>query len=174
MRNTIFAFAIFLSVLLLGTLVVYEFEPQPIQTVKLQTLKVLPLPIFYRTTFTAKEVDCLAKNVYYESRGESALGQLAVAQVTVNRWNQNPTRTICQVVYQAGQFSWTFDEARKQPSRKSATWQQAMNIAMRVLHNKECCFEVGNATYYHATYVKPKWAKKKKMITKIGNHIFYN
>jgi spore germination cell wall hydrolase CwlJ-like protein len=128
-----------------------------------------------------KEVDCLAKNIYYEAGGESYEGKLAVAQVTINRTNDaRYPKTICGVVYQktsyAGkvtcQFTWTCE--RSYPIRSKYNWEESVMIARRaltesILHDK---IASSNALHYHAVYVDPKWSKGK-IIMKIGNHIFY-
>ncbi|WP_439616555.1 cell wall hydrolase [Shinella sp.] len=135
-----------------------------------------PLPA---GVFTAKEQKCLAEGIYFEARGEEVKGQAAVAQVILNRV-RNPTypNTICGVVYQNEnwrnrcQFSFACDRI---PDLILAPWhwKTAKEIAMAVTAGKIWLDDVGSATHYHATYVKPPWGRTMKRVAKIGQHIFY-
>ncbi|HZY67779.1 MAG TPA: cell wall hydrolase [Devosia sp.] len=128
----------------------------------------------------AQELNCLAEAVYFEARGESELGQLAVAQVVVNRTgSQAYPRSICGVVYQnqhkrnACQFSFACDGLPEVKS-EAAAWQKAKHIAYRIAGGGEVKTALlRTATHYHATYVSPSWAKKMTRLSKIGSHIFY-
>lgn len=122
-----------------------------------------------------KELNCLALNIYFESRGESILGQKAVAWVTLNRVKSKKyPNTICGVVYQKGQFSWTFDGLSDRPRNKKQ-WEVAKKLAKMVTNE----FERGRidptkgSTMFHAAYVKPQWRKKFHRVLRIDNHIFY-
>lgn len=130
-----------------------------------------------------KQVDCLAKNIYYESATESYEGKLAVAQVTLNRANSGKFPSdICAVVYQKTtdqqlrtvcQFSWTC-MVKELVVRDKYTWEESVLIAKRALtvtHLHDTIAE-SKALYYHAVYVNPGW-NKQKVVKKIGNHIFY-
>lgn len=132
-----------------------------------------------------KQVECLAKNIYYESAGETYEGKLAVAQVTLNRVKSGQFPSdICAVVYQKTtdanlrtvcQFSWTCMVKEMVHGQDRYRWEESVLIAKRaltvpVLHDK---IAETNALYYHATYVNPGW-NKNKVVTKIGNHIFYS
>lgn len=124
-----------------------------------------------------REVECLAKNIYYEAGSEPYKGKLAVAQVTMNRVkSDNFPRTVCGVVYQklnnVCQFSWVC-EKDLQP-RYGQQWKESMNIAESILINRKSYNVVGTAKYFHATYVNPTWSKTKDMVAQIGNHIFYH
>jgi spore germination cell wall hydrolase CwlJ-like protein len=129
--------------------------------------------------FTAKEQDCLATGIYFESRGESVKGQAAVAQVILNRV-RNPAypKTICGVVYQnedwtnACQFSFACDKIKDRVN-SPYHWQIARQVAMAVTSGKIWLPEVGSATHYHAVYVKPRWAAEMVKVGRIGMHIFY-
>jgi N-acetylmuramoyl-L-alanine amidase len=115
---------------------------------------------------------CLSLNVYHEARGERVEGQIAVAQVTLNRKADNRwPDTICGVVYQDKQFSWTHTIKDHTP-KEEAAWKQAQIIARDVM--------IGNvedptagATHYHASWVNPSWAKELKLAKVIGVHLFY-
>lgn len=116
---------------------------------------------------------CLALNVYHEARGEPTEGQLAVAQVTMNRvhsmyWPDS----VCEVVWQPYQFSWTNDGLSDVPTDTLA-WARSKQIAQYTLNQSVYLKDVGNATHYHADYVSPKWAKHMAYKTTIGRHIFY-
>ena len=132
-----------------------------------------------------KQVECLAKNIYYESAGETYEGKLAVAQVTLNRVKSGHFPTdICAVVYQKTtdanlrtvcQFSWTCMVKEMMHGQDRYRWEESLLIAKRaltvpVLHDR---IAETNALYYHATYVNPGW-NKQKVVMKIGNHIFYS
>jgi spore germination cell wall hydrolase CwlJ-like protein len=132
-----------------------------------------------------KQVECLAKNIYYESAGETYEGKLAVAQVTLNRVNSGIfPRDICSVVYQKTtdqnlrtvcQFSWTCMVKEMVHGQDRYRWEESLLIAKRaltvpVLHDR---ISETNALYYHAVYVNPGW-NKQKVVMKIGNHIFYS
>ncbi|MCA1370824.1 cell wall hydrolase [Bradyrhizobium sp. BRP14] len=135
-----------------------------------------PLPA---TVFSKEEQTCLAEGIYFEARSEPVKGQAAVAQVILNRV-RNPTypKTICGVVYQNKawrnrcQFSFACDMIRDLIYSRSH-WKTAKEVAMAVTAGKIWLPEVGSATHYHATYVKPAWAKTMKRVGKIGLHIFY-
>ena len=123
-----------------------------------------------------KELACLTKNIYYEAAQESYEGKLAVAQVTLNRANDpNFPSTICGVVYQRTlgtcQFSWTC--LKNLAIQNKYAWEESEMVARKaltepVLHD---IIAKNNVLYYHAVYVNPGW--KGRVITKIGNHVFY-
>lgn len=126
------------------------------------------------------ELQCLAENIYFEARGEPLAGQFAVAEVTLNRVAApNFPKTICGVVHQThwdarrrrsiGAFSWTELEVNG-PS--GAPWRQAMQVA-RVVYEGQNQPVVPGALYYHATSIKPYWAKSRKTVARIGEHVFY-
>jgi spore germination cell wall hydrolase CwlJ-like protein len=123
-----------------------------------------------------KQLDCLAKNIYFEAAGESYEGKLAVAQVTINRVNDSRfPSTICGVVYQRTlgtcQFSWTC--LKNLAVRNKYAWEESEIVARKaltepILHDK---IASTNAQFYHAVYVNPGW--KNRVVAKIGNHVFY-
>lgn len=116
--------------------------------------------------------ECLAMNIYHESRSEVVEGQIAVAHVTVNRVGHNNwPDTICGVVYQNKQFSWTHTIKDHTPYEKKA-WDQALVIARDVIIGNTVD-PTNGATFYHANYVNPSWAKQMKVSKVIGVHIFY-
>jgi len=120
-----------------------------------------------------KDHECLSMNIYHESRGEQAQGQIAVAQVTVNRvkHKQWPS-SICEVVYQPKQFSWTHLIKNHSPKETKA-WKRAQVIARDVLIGNVADV-TGGAVFYHANWIKnPYWAKEVTLSKVIGNHLFY-
>ena len=135
-----------------------------------------PLP---PAAFSAAEQRCLAAGIYFEARGEKLSGQAAVAQVILNRV-RNPTypNTICGVVYQNKtwrnrcQFSFACDGIRDRV-RSPKAWNIAEEIALATTAGKIWFKQVGSSTHYHATYVRPRWAKKMRRVGRIGLHIFY-
>ena len=115
---------------------------------------------------------CLALNVYHEARGESVAGMFAVAAVTMNRVKSARfPNDVCSVVWQRGQFSWTKDGRSDMPRELSA-WQHALWIASLTLEYNPENF-VGDATYFHSVRANPKWAKVKRLVTRLGRHYFY-
>jgi len=126
-----------------------------------------------------KEQACLATAIYFESRGEPVKGQVAVAQVVLNRV-KNPTYpdSICKVVYQNKrwrnrcQFSFACDGIRDRVHNMQL-WKQAQTLAADVIEGRRWLKEVGASTHYHATYVNPRWAHRMNRKSKIGQHIFY-
>ena len=116
--------------------------------------------------------ECIAKNIYYEARSEPIEGQIAVAHVTMNRVNSDYwPNTPCEVVYQSKQFSWTH-LVKDQTPRENKAYDKAMTIARDVLLGNTVDPTYG-ATFYHANYVNPSWAKQMTVSKVIGYHIFY-
>jgi len=130
-----------------------------------------PVNNLYRIKHDTTQLNCLAKNIYYETQGESLKGKIAVAQVTLNRviHQQDFNKTICGVVYQKHQFSWTNS---KQTISDHKQWHEAKHIASDILQGK-LFLENFDALYFHANYVKPQWRNSKQYITTIGKHLFY-
>ena len=152
---------------------------QALLPVVLGTLIALPLDKAEKTLNTAyqtvkatnAELLCLAKNIYYEARGEPIHGKIAVAQVTLNRVTHRTEfqSSICQVVYAKHQFSWTMEQHREP---RGEAWLEAKTIAKAVVVGT---VHLPNfkALYFHNLTVKPQWNKTKELVAKIGNHIFY-
>lgn len=127
----------------------------------------------------ARELQCLSTAIYFEARGESYRGQVAVAQVVLNRVKDHRyPDTICAVVYQnqhqrnACQFSFACDGIPETVTDRRA-WAQAQEIAAKVTSGELYLPEVADSTHYHATYVRPAWAPRMQRMTQIGLHIFY-
>lgn len=140
---------------------------------------------------TQEDRVCLAQNVFFESRDQSTLGQVAVAWVTLNRMTASQfPMTICEVVKQGHkdadgnmirnkcQFSWYCDgKSDRIPSNVIAqhAWEDAQLVADVVLLDwaRARMSPVENATFYHAEYVSPYWADSFTEVVSIGDHIFY-
>ncbi len=127
----------------------------------------------------AREQRCLAQAIYFEARGESKEGQAAVAQVVLNRVSSGlyPS-TICGVVYQnrdhyeGCQFSFAC-EGRSLRITEPDAWHSAVRIAASVMSGQTYLAQIGDATHYHADYVRPDWSYRLKKMDVIGHHIFY-
>ena len=134
---------------------------------------------------------CLALNTYHEAKNQSLVGQIATAQVVMNRVEDNRfPNTICEVVKEGPtrpswedpnkeypikhrcQFSWYCDGKDDTPKNEKA-WKTAQDVAFLVLYDKIKFDVTEGATHYLATYVRPSWAKTKKRTTRIEKHIFY-
>jgi N-acetylmuramoyl-L-alanine amidase len=116
------------------------------------------------------EMDCLAKAVYFEAKGESLDGQLAVAEVIMNRAKSGRfASTLCGVVKQPSQFS--FVRGGGFPAVVyPAMWRQAVGVA-HVAMNKLWDGPAQGALYFHAKRVSPNWGKQR--VASVGNHVFY-
>jgi spore germination cell wall hydrolase CwlJ-like protein len=125
-----------------------------------------------------KAQKCLATAIYFESRGESVRGQIAVAQVVMNRvFTPYYPNSVCGVVYQktrpdACQFTFTCDHARDVITEPDA-WARADHIASDMLDGKLWMPEVAKATHYHAFWVRPDWINEMHTIATLGVHTFY-
>jgi len=130
---------------------------------------------------------CMAFNIYHEARNESMLGQIAVGQVVMNRvWDKRFPDTVCEVVKQAVthkgtnkpvlfrcSFSWYCDGQVDAVNKDSKAWRYSLEYASIVLSGRIVLDITEGATHYHATYVRPAWAKTKTRTTRIDRHIFY-
>ncbi len=125
------------------------------------------------TVTSAHDLQCLAMNIYHEGRGEPSKGQAAIASVTMNRVRSKIyPNSVCAVVWQHKQFSWTQIDSRHLLIDDAVAWKQALVVAQLFL-NGATLTQVGNATHFHADYVKPYWIADNKLVGKIGKHYFY-
>ena len=127
----------------------------------------------------SKSEKCLAEAVYFESRGEAVRGQIAVAQVVMNRvFSGKYPDTVCGVVYQnkyrhfACQFTFACDN-NPDVIREPDMWERARKIAKAMLDGQIWLPEVGKSTHYHAYWVRPSWVAEMKKMYKFGVHTFY-
>jgi len=134
----------------------------------------------------AEALVCLALNVYHEARDQPFIGQVAVAQVVMNRVRDDRyPDDVCGVVYQGPTYSWKPDfpvrhrcqfswycDGKSDNTIDTEAWEIAMLIATGVYNGNLGDFVEG-ATHYHATYVLPEWAETKTKTVQIGDHVFY-
>ncbi|HYS90258.1 MAG TPA: cell wall hydrolase, partial [Bradyrhizobium sp.] len=127
----------------------------------------------------AKSEKCLAEAVYFEARGEAVRGQIAVAQVVLNRaFSGFYPSTVCGVVYQnkhrhlACQFTFACDNVAD-VVREPDMWDRARKIAKAMLDGQLWLPEVAKSTHYHAYWVRPSWVNEMKKTYKFGVHTFY-
>ena len=129
---------------------------------------------------------CMATNIYHEAKNQPMAGQIAVAQVVMNRVNDNRyPDNVCDVVkqgltYKNGkvvlgkcQFSWYCDGKKDDVDKKSEKWRNSLRYASMVITNRVTLDITEGATHYHATYVRPAWARTKTKTVRINRHIFY-
>ena len=117
---------------------------------------------------------CLAKNIFHEASVEDELGMFAVAQVTINRVrNANYPDTICDVVMQPSQFSWTNDRNRRWDHPTGPKWETAKRIARQVIKEGYRVPALQSAMFYHADYSTPSWSDPNAVVAQVGSHIFY-
>jgi spore germination cell wall hydrolase CwlJ-like protein len=121
-----------------------------------------------------EEQHCLAGAVYFEARGESLEGQLAVAEVVLNRASSKKyPKGICKVVTQPWQFSFIQKGEFPPINKASKSWRKAVAIA-KIAQGKLDGTLADGVLWYHADYVSPSWGKRLDREKKIGLHIFYS
>lgn len=125
------------------------------------------------------ELICLSLAVYHEARSEPFVGQVAVAEVVLNRKDSRRyPDTVCEVVTQGGtnrhrcQFSYYCDGKTEEPHNRRA-WRRAVAIA-KLTQNGVISADLQGSTHYHASYVQPYWRNHFTLVTQIGEHLFYN
>jgi len=174
------AFLAMLALLLLGiggTISLAYLDGTRIEPARLEAL----LDRESRARQRADDLQCLAENIYFEARGEPLAGQFAVAEVTLNRTRAaNFPHTVCAVVHErrwdperrrrVADFSWTELAALSPP--QGPAWRQAMLVASATYDDLHAPLVPG-ALFYHATSVRPSWARERRAVATIGNHIFY-
>ena len=110
----------------------------------------------------------LTLNIYHEARGESQIGQQAVAHVTLNRATEQH-RSLEEIVRAPYQFSWTFQKSVYIPT-ETKSFMRCMRSALKAMVNED--FTDG-ATFYHSQNVEPDWKNEKTYVAQYGRHIFY-
>ncbi|WP_375290656.1 cell wall hydrolase [Qipengyuania sp.] len=120
-----------------------------------------------------EEMRCLAGAIYFESRGEPLAGQLAVAEVIINRAasHQFPA-DYCGVVYQRSQFSFVKNGRMPNIRTGSAAWKRARAIA-QIAHKGLWDSEAVGSLFFHARSVAPSWRHKRHAMATISRHVFY-
>lgn len=160
---------------------VYLFAQDPLQAVAPQP----PAATVPRVPFDCRAYRgdddgfvCAACNAYHEARGETLGGQIAVVKVTIARMRaEGYPKSLCAVVWQPGQFSWTLEGHTRVSDRHAWDVAQAaahLAIEAAIGHGDLRAYTpaaVDGATHYHAKSVSPDWGLKR--VATIGNHIFY-
>ena len=142
---------------------------EDVQEIKQAVLTRTPVKIKYNKN----DVECLARNIYYEAGVEPIAGKIAVGNITVNRVKTKYWGThICDVVYAKDQFSWTKERKRGWVELKGQAWADSKAAANAVLNGLKVK-QLDSALFYHADYVKPAWRDNSKRVLKVGKHIFY-
>jgi spore germination cell wall hydrolase CwlJ-like protein len=119
----------------------------------------------------SRELECLAAGVYFESKSEPLAGQLAVGEVIANRADSGRfPSSYCGVLFQRGQFSFVRGHSWPKINKSGRQWKTAVAIAKIVDQDLKDSV-VGNALFFHAKRVSPKWRLKR--VASVGNHIFY-
>lgn len=129
-----------------------------------------PKPVAHK--LSARDMRCLALNVYWESRGQPVAGQAAVAHVTLNRAASSRfPASVCGVVHQGCQFGWTCEKGPKTPT-EDAAWEVAQEVARRAAAGERD--PTGGALYFHHVQERPQWARGRyghRVV--IGQHVFF-
>jgi len=121
------------------------------------------------------EQDCLANAVYFEARGEALQGQLAVAEVVMNRAASGRyPASLCAVIVQHAQFSFVRHGHIPQADHGSEAWRRAVGVARVAVEGMAPRLLPTNCLWYHADYVSPSWGQRLAETTQIGRHIFYS
>jgi spore germination cell wall hydrolase CwlJ-like protein len=125
---------------------------------------------------SAEELHCLAQNIYFEARGESQLGQEFIAWTTINRmYDERWPDTICDVVWQSKQFSWTHDGKSDTP-KDAAAWERAVDIARLVWEDSQESLALDpteGAIAFVESSTASSWHENLERIVRIDNHTFY-
>ena len=123
--------------------------------------------------YSEEDVLCLAKNIYHEARGQDIDGQYAVGFVTMNRVNHADfPNSVCEVVYEPYQFSWTHQGMRLDLSNKidREAWENIVEVSIEIL--EETAYNnLYGVTHYHAVSVNPNWGYQ--LVMQIDDHVFY-
>ncbi len=124
-------------------------------------------------SISGQELGCLAMNIYHEARGETEKGKLAVAAVTMNRVKSKYyPNTVCEVVWQNKQFSWTALKRKYHTVKDTKAWINAIEIAQLFIDGGNWP-GVGEATHYHTVAISPNWRDDNQLVGQVGNHLFY-
>lgn len=141
--------------------------------------KIKPIPL------NEKDVYCLAKNAYYEAKGDSQMSQVAVTHVVLNRMHDGKfPKEACDVVFQKNknenkqtivcQFSWTCDKSLMSRKVDEKSWSESLTAVQKALkmYYQRGVDVTDGSTYYHANYINPGWRHLER-VTSIGSHIYY-
>lgn len=171
---------IYKTIMIIFGIFIVAFVSYEITEEKFMKLRQTETPTVITLKERERQLDCLARNIYYEAQTEPFEGKVGVAQVTLNRANSSKfPNDICQVVYQKNvffervvcQFSWYCEHASRVKPINKEHYDESYAVAKKVLLEGFRLDSLKEAIFYHADYVNPNWKKTK--ITKIGRHIFY-
>lgn len=152
-------------------------RPLTLLILLLSLTKGIPTPVEASASSSSSDsqLHCLAKNVFHEARGEGRHGMMMVGHVVLNRVKSKKfSDTICGVIYQPKQFSWVHKKKKHSVNPDSKEWKQALDVARTVLERDND--PTGGSLYFYSSSIlkkKPSWAKKKQMVAKSGNHVFF-
>ena len=183
----LFPLIYFLMHSVVGGPTIHDGPPPTWTTVEKPSPKTAPI-LTWEPVIRQSEIECMAKNIYFEAAVESTAGQLAVAQVTLNRVkSKHYPNSVCEVVYEGPhttngfpkrdrcQFSWYCDGKGDDPKIKGKLWESAHDLARYVLKRRHDLIDITDgATHYHANYIDaPRWTRQKRVHASIDQHIFY-
>ena len=165
---------VFTAIYAMANMVVDQHkQDNPKVTVKEKDKNVIQLYQVKPLHTSDKQLDCLARNIFFEAGTENELGKYAVGQVTINRlYHGYWGNTICEVVYAKAQFSWTKSSKLKNARVKGQNWEDSYRVAEAMLSGIRVR-NLEKALFYHADYVNPFWKLEETQIAKVGRHIFY-
>ena len=182
----LFPLIFFLMHSVIGRQSIHDGPPPTWRTIEKPSPHTAPI-LTWEPLVAQSEIECLAKNIYFEAAVESTAGQLAVAQVTLNRVkSKHYPNSVCEVVYEGPkdangfpkrdrcQFSWYCDGKGDDP-KDGRLWFESQELAKHVFRYEEELVDITDgATHYHANYIdSPRWANERQITTKIDQHIFY-
>lgn len=134
------------------------------------------LPMEVGRSSLDRELQCLAKNIYWEAKSESYVGKVAVAAVTLNRVaDRRFGNTICAVVSERPggrcQFTWACD-GRQRLTPSGSLWHEALAVAREALHvgHRD---PTNGALFFHGVRERTDWRSVRRLVARIGNHVFY-
>jgi len=133
----------------------------------LALLVVIPQAMAQTPKHDQAQLECVAQTIYFEARGEPLNGQVAVANVIMNRVKQGYAKTPCEVIAMKHQFSWIHHHPK---IVYQDLYEKNKQVARSVYYG-HVGDNINGAIFYHANYVNPHW-KYKRVVT-IGHHIFY-
>lgn len=139
--------------------------------------------VFAKNSVNSKELQCLARNIYYESSDEPRQGKIAVGMVTLNRADHpDYPDTVCDVVKQHTrvggrticQFSWWCSRSRKPIREGDENWFQSLSVAQYLLEGGYERYKstYGSLLHFHASRINPGWHNLRRIL-RIGDHVFY-
>lgn len=148
--------------------------PRPSAVLDGQSLDTL-VAAYAAEAAASPDQECLANAVYFEARGESLRGQLAVAEVVLNRASSGRfPASVCGVVVQPAQFSFVRRGHMPRADRSSEAWRRAVAIARLAVEGSAPRVVPASCLWYHANYVSPSWGRRLEQSAHIGLHIFYS